>query len=173
MGAVGLWSAYPNSGNYILAWCVTQVCPALKPARSFKLCALYELGRIVDSEEERGAVLSELIADRPTAKPAEVIVELKAKLGLPAASHRVLPAAMQRVPAINQRIDPSLVAEMADLLGDKLADFVILVGECGAVAVCDALIEFQRHAAQKRKFLVFGRRLIPNQRTLGPESAGF
>ncbi|OJX16026.1 MAG: hypothetical protein BGO82_14185 [Devosia sp. 67-54] len=138
--------------NYILAWCVTQACPALKLARSFKLCALYELGRIVDSEEERGAVLSELIADRPTAKPAEVIVELRAKLGLPAASHRVLPAAMQRVPAISQRIEPSLVAEMAELLGDKLRDFVTLVGECGAVAVCEALIEFQRHAAQNENF---------------------
>ncbi len=127
--------------NYMLAYLVTQVCPELERAKSFKLTALYELGRLANTAE-RQAILHELVAAEPPVKSADVIAQFRMKLGLPEASDRAAPASAPRAPVISQRIEPSLVIELAELLGDRLGDFVTLVGKHGAVAVCDALIDF-------------------------------
>jgi hypothetical protein len=140
-----------SAENYMRAYCVTQSCPALKAAKSFKLDALYQLGRIADSEE-RQAALREIVVSRPAAEPAEVIAQLKLKFALPVANYRTLPAATPRAPGIVQRVELSLVVEMAELLGNRLSDFVKLVNECGAIAVCDALSECHRRSVENENF---------------------
>lgn len=138
--------------NYVLAWSVTQCCPSLDAAKSFKLGALYELGRLADTEV-RKATLREVVAALPAAGPADVLTEFKSRIGLlPATIAVALPAAIPPAPSVTHPIERSLVAGIAASLGDKLSDFVTLVEEYGAIAVCDALLEVHRRSVQNENF---------------------
>jgi hypothetical protein len=131
--------------NYMLAYTVAQIHPVLRDTKKFNLDALYQLGRIANSDERR-AELREIFLNSPLDTPIAVIAELKMKLAASDTSYRALSAVADHTPSISQdqQIEPSIIVELAGALGDRLSDLVDLVRDHGAIAVCDALIAFQR-----------------------------
>ena len=137
--------------NYMLAFALTQVCPDLEGRQSFNLSALYQLARIVDSEE-RQATLREIVASHPSAMPAAVIAEFKAAVELPDATPRGGPATRAARAIVGPRIELSVVANVAASLGDTLPEFVQLIRDYGAVAVCDALMAIHHSEGESVSF---------------------
>lgn len=125
--------------NYMLAYSLTRDCPQLNEAKGVNLDALYQLGRIADSDERR-ETLRRIVESRRSAKPAAVIAEFRAVLGLPA-TRRVSRSLAARHPSVIARgpIEASALESVAGALGDRLSEFVDLVRNHGASAVCDAL----------------------------------